>query len=136
MGSIRPLITITILGAVGVYLYTKINEGPVPNARLTNAVNQPPDGVPPLAATKGASLSTDSNAPAWPSSAPTVTPAPTTIPVARTDPPANKSTANNSGAATPNTAKTSATVPTIPDLPELPPLPNATSALKENPAPI
>jgi len=106
MGSIRPLITITILGAVGVYLYTKINEGPVPNARLTNAASQSPDGVPPLAATKGASLSTDNNAPAWPSAVPAVTPPPTTIPVASTNPAANKSTGNNSGAATSSAAKT------------------------------
>src|SRR4051812_24343983 len=97
MGSIRPLITITILGAVGVYLYTKINEGPVPNARLLSAANQATDGVPPLSATKGASLSTDSTAPAWPATAPTVTPPAMATPLASADPAASKSTSTASG---------------------------------------
>src|SRR4051812_37884925 len=96
MGSIRPLITITILAAVGVYLYTKINEGPMPHAGLTGATNQPHDGVPPLSATKGASLSTDSAAPAWPATAPSAAPpAATAIPVASADSGANKSSPNS-----------------------------------------
>src|SRR5690349_13569729 len=120
MGSIRPLITIAILGAVGVYLYTKINEGPTPNARLTSAANQPPDGVPPLSATKGASLSTDSNAPAWPSTAPAIAAPAAATPIATTDPSANKSSATTAGVASSNAKTASATVPPLPDLPELP----------------
>jgi LysM repeat protein len=128
MGSIRPLITIAILGAVGVYLYTKINEGPVPNARLLSAANQSPDGVPPLSATKGASLSTDSAAPAWPATAPPTASAPATAnPIASADATTNKSTSNTSALASAGAKTTSPTVPPIPDLPELPPLPGATT---------
>src|SRR3954454_19861746 len=129
MGSMRPLITIAILVAVGVYLYTKINEGPVPNARLLSAANQSPDGVPPLSATKGASLSTDSAAPAWPTTAPPTTSVPaTTNPTASADATANKSTSNTSALASAGAKPTSPTVPPIPDLPELPPLPGAATA--------
>ena len=51
MSSIRPLVTITILVVVGVFLFRKINEGP---ARLTpaaeNALQSAPQvEVPPLA---------------------------------------------------------------------------------------
>ena len=72
MGSIRPLVTITILLGVGVYLYMKINEGPVPTRAGANGVGQSPDGVPTITGTKGASLAAESGAPAWPSTAPSM----------------------------------------------------------------
>src|SRR3972149_6542388 len=51
MSSIRPLITITILVAVGVFLFTKINEGPVPlPAEMDDALERAPaTDIPPLA---------------------------------------------------------------------------------------
>ena len=58
MGSIRPLVTITILAVVGAYLYVKINEGPAPSRAAANAT-QAPEGVPPLTGTKGSSLAAD-----------------------------------------------------------------------------
>jgi LysM repeat protein len=106
MGSIRPLVTITILAVVGAYLYMKINEGPVPHPGA-NAVGQAPDGVPPLTGAKGTSLAADSAAPAWPSSAPATSP-----------PPA--ATTSTTPAAT-TLAKDG--LPAVPAIPELPPLP-------------
>ena len=67
MGSIRPLVTITILAIVGAYLYVKINEGPAPTRAGANSLSQSPDGVPPLTGIKGTSLAAESGAPAWPS---------------------------------------------------------------------
>jgi LysM repeat protein len=120
MGSIRPLITIAILGGVGVYLYIKINEGPVPHAGAANASNQSASGVPPLANTKGTSLAADSSAPAWPSTATASTPpssaaAPATLSTNQALPPAS-AIASNSGATKDN-------MPAVPAIPELPPLP-------------
>src|SRR4051794_41948395 len=93
MGSIRPLVTITILGVVGAYLYLKINEGPVPTRAGTNALSQSLEGVPPLTSAKGTSLAAESSAPAWPPSAastiPPITPAPA---AAHTSPPATATT--------------------------------------------
>ena len=67
MSSFRPLFTIAILGAVGVYLYIKINEGPAKPRGYSTAANQMQEGVPPLAATGGgATLAQDNAAPAWP----------------------------------------------------------------------
>jgi LysM repeat protein len=108
MGSIRPLVTITILAVVGAYLYVKINEGPVPMHAGANGVGQAPDGVPPLTGTKGStSLAADSGAPAWPSTAPATSP-----------PPA--ATTSTTPAAT-TLAKDG--LPAVPAIPELPPLP-------------
>lgn len=45
MSSIRPLVTITILVVVGVFLFTKINEGP---ARTDGGAETTADGVPAL----------------------------------------------------------------------------------------
>jgi LysM repeat protein len=68
MSSIRPLVTITILVVVGVFLFTKINEGP---ARLKPEADgalesAPPVDVPPLACapTHPTTLSS-STAPKW-----------------------------------------------------------------------
>src|SRR4051795_1926445 len=83
MGSIRPLVTITILVVVGAYLYVKINEGPAPaRPGAANNLSQTPDGVPPLTGAKGASLAADSGAPAWPSSAASSPPPISTAPSA------------------------------------------------------
>ncbi len=51
MSSIRPLITITILVVVGVFLFTKINQGPARLAPETDKAleSAPPVDVPPLA---------------------------------------------------------------------------------------
>src|SRR3954468_9427041 len=125
MGSIRPLVTITILVIVGAYLYVKINKGPVQQHAGNSASNQSPDGVPPLSATKGASLSTDSAAPAWPAGAPSVTPPATSIPVATADANTTKSSAAPRLAS--NADKNSSpAVPPIPELPELPAVPGLT----------
>jgi LysM repeat protein len=113
MGSIRPLVTIAILGVVGVYLYIKINEGPVPTRASANAVGQSPDGVPPLTGTKGTSLAAETGAPAWPSTAPATTPP---APAATTSTPPK----TGSPAAT-TLAKDG--LPAVPAIPELPPLP-------------
>ena len=114
MGSIRPLITITILGIAGVLLYIKINEGPVPTRAGANAVGQSPDGVPPLTGTKGTSLAAETGAPAWPSTAPATTPPPASLAPAATTP------KTGSPAAT-TLAKDG--LPAVPAIPELPPLP-------------
>jgi LysM repeat protein len=116
MGSIRPLVTITILVVVGAYLYVKINEGPTPHAGAANALN------PSLAAAnaKGTSLAADNTAPAWPSTAGTS--APPSSAVAPGTPSANQPLPPAS-----TTASTSGTpkdgMPAVPAIPELPPLP-------------
>jgi LysM repeat protein len=65
MSSIRPLVTITILLVVGVFLYTKINQAPGQSASGTDgtALEAPADGVPALA-TGGATDSAESLTPA------------------------------------------------------------------------
>lgn len=123
MGSIRPLITITILVVVGAYLYVKINEGPIrPHAGANEAFNQPPDGVPPLATTNGASLASDSAAPPWPPAASVAAPTASSNPVA----PAPAGSAPSVS----DTAKDN--LPAVPAIPELPELPAATDV---SPAP-
>src|SRR3954466_1331431 len=112
MGSIRPLVTITILAVVGVYLYVKINEGPAATHAGANGVGQAPDGVPPLTGTKGTSLAADSAAPAWPSTAPAIPP-----PRAATT-----STTPAAGSPGPGTLAKGG-LPAVPAIPELPPLP-------------
>lgn len=128
MGSIRPLVTITILVVVGAYLYVKINEGPVqPRMGANNTLNQPPDGVPPLTATRGASLATESGTPAWPSTASSVAP-PTSVsatpPTAASIPPL----ASTNGSAPPATGTSNDSFPAVPPIPELPELPNTNVA--------
>lgn len=113
MGSIRPLITITILVVVGAYLYVKINEGPTPHASASNQSSA-------AATAKGTSLAADNNAPAWPSTAATSAPpssaAPPATPSANQPLPPASTTASTSG-----TAKDG--MPSVPAIPDLPPLP-------------
>src|SRR5436190_23219271 len=117
MGSIRPLVTITILVVVGAYLYVKINEGPsATRPGAANNLSQTPDGIPPLTGTKGASLAADSGAPAWP---PTAASTPPPIPTAPSATTSNSATANSPAATM--TAKNNLTA--VPAIPELPPLP-------------
>jgi LysM repeat protein len=116
MSSIRPLITITILVAVGVFLFTKINDGPVPlPPEMENSLEQASAvGVPPLAADSSSTLAP---APAWsdPSSGASTsvaaiepTPSPTTLPTATVEPVA------------PQTL--TAAPADLPPIPELPPV--------------
>ncbi|HVT27638.1 MAG TPA: LysM peptidoglycan-binding domain-containing protein [Lacipirellulaceae bacterium] len=122
MSSIRPLVTITILVVVGAYLYVKINQGPMqPHTGANTPWSQSPDGVPPLSATKGASLAADTTAPAWPSTAAPVAP-PTTVPTASSNP-----SATSAAPATVSNSSTKDGLPAVPPIPELPPLP-ATAA--------
>jgi LysM repeat protein len=118
MGSIRPLVTITILVVVGAFLYVKINEGPVKTRTGDNkTLDQAPDGVPPLATTKGTTLAAESTAPAWPSGTAATTPAPfSPAPATAGAPAATKKETDNLPA-----------VPPIPELPELPATTNLAS---------
>jgi LysM repeat protein len=131
MASIRPLITITILVVVGAYLYVKINEGPVqPRAGAGGASNQPPDGVPPLAATKNASLASEGSPAAWPPAPVAITPSQTTV-AASTN--AASASVPATGSATGASGGMKQSVPSVPTIPDLPPLPaapdiNATAA--------
>jgi LysM repeat protein len=129
MSSIRPLVTIIILVAVGAFLYVKINEGPVappvPGEKET-AQSQSPEDVPPLAATSGAPAVEASTAPLWPATAaavPAVSAAePSTVNVSATDalaPPLANSATADVAAGTP---------PAVPAIPELPAMPATTNA--------
>lgn len=128
MGSIRPLVTITILVVVGAYLYVKINEGPAQtHAGATNAWNPSPEGVPPLGTTKGASLAADNAAPAWPSTTTSIaSPPATTAPPAVANPFPTTANENSASSATAKLAKDG--FPTVPPIPELPPLAGMTDA--------
>lgn len=112
MSSIRPFVTITILVAVGVFLFTKINEGPAPLPPEVESMLDTAPGVevPPLA---GDLASTGlPAAPSW------------------NDPPAATGSATVAAPAMPPTTLT-AEVPTtmqstapaeLPPIPELPPV--------------
>ena len=68
MGSIRPLITITILAVVGAYLYVKINEGPVQtHVGATNAGTSLPRVFRPWPARTAHRSPPIALHPAWPS---------------------------------------------------------------------
>ena len=109
MGSIRPLVTITILVVVGAYLYVKINEGPTPHAGAANQSS-------PATNAKGTSLAADNTAPAWPSTAATPAPPSRAAPSANQPLPPASTTASTSS--TPKDG-----MPAVPAIPELPPLP-------------
>jgi len=103
MSSIRPLVTITLLGIAAVFLYTKINEGPAHVAPVPSATFSSPavDGAPPLAATSP-------GGPAWADSTATTTPAAPQWAGAVTDEAPDDTTATG-----------------VPPIPELPPLASA-----------
>jgi LysM domain len=117
MNSIRPLVTITILTIVAVFLFMKINQAPLrPVADIgADAATQTAAGVPPLSgvgansetAANGRAAAADSAAPVWPGV-----------------PGAADSTATSVDAAGVNVPS----MPAIPELPDLAPLPDATSA--------
>jgi LysM repeat protein len=145
MNSIRPLITISILIAVGVFLYTKINENPAHLVPDANDAAQSASGVPPLTtpmpvANGPASLTpspawngdmaSSGTAPQWPSSsadASKTCPVPPPLtggstsssPSSIAGPPASSSTA-----ITPD----SLSLPEVPKIPDLPPFPSASEA--------
>ena len=123
MGSIRPLVTITILVVVGAYLYVKINAGPMQtHAGASTGMNQSPDGVPPLTATRGASLATETGAAAWPPATLPVTQPPLTgmAPAAGSSNPVGPPSTSSLPTIT-SAAKDS--LPSVPPIPALPPLP-------------
>src|SRR4029078_5868177 len=97
MGSIRPLVTITILAVVGAYLYVKINEGPAPTrAGAANSLSHSPWGVPRWTGTKGTSLAAEGGAPTWPSTAAPATPtSPSATPAAASVNSLTESTTNS-----------------------------------------
>lgn len=134
MSSIRPLITIAIIVAAGVFMFTKINEGPAPVPPAADQALElaPGADIPPLST---------AGAPAWqdpPSSAPSSDAAtPPTAPpmtLSAENPP---TTAPAEKIEVPKTAD----VPPIPDLPPMTVAP-ATTAEKtapratETPAPL
>jgi LysM repeat protein len=133
MSSIRPLITITILVVVGVFLFTKINEGPARLAPETGGAleNAPPVDVPPLASAPtdpttlpqasepkwdGGATAASEPAPQWANE--NADSAPATVPVPM--------------AGSPTVAETATGLPPIP---ELPPLASAPEPKAEAPAP-
>ncbi|MCC7475388.1 MAG: LysM peptidoglycan-binding domain-containing protein [Pirellulales bacterium] len=149
MSSLRPLFTIAILGAIGVYLYTKINEGPHPQrGNELGTATLSAEGVPSLAATGGgATLNQDNTAPAWPTppaatanAQPALPPATAAINSANSSdaaapPAANHAQGNSSQAAATGSGSGSASgsaglpeVPPIPALPQLPMAPDASAA--------
>lgn len=125
MGSIRPVVTITVLLIVGAFLYSKINEGPARQAGAPGASKQLSEGVPPLNTNGGsASLAQDSAAPAWP---PSNSPAPS----AAKSPGATPADVNSGAPAlslapsgAPSTEPAKDGMPEVPPIPELPELPS------------
>jgi LysM repeat protein len=145
MNSIRPLITISILIAAGVFLYTKINENPARLVPEGGEAAQTQSGVPPLGAPMqggapngpGALTPSAANdaAPQW--SAP-IADSEKTCPVApAAAPPAKFELMSKLDAASkPSAALTpdSIGLPEVPKIPDLPPLP-ATPEAAASPAP-
>jgi LysM repeat protein len=127
MSSIRPLITITILVAVGVFMFMKINEGPVALPPETEAAleQSAATDLPPLTPTTDATA-----APAWndPSNAATATHpqvvegASESVAAAPLVPPVSLPSDN----ATASVSQESTVASTPADLPPIPELPPAT----------
>jgi LysM repeat protein len=159
MNSIRPLITISILIAAGVFLYTKINENPAHLVPEVNDVAQNTSpGVPPLAtapggaangpesltpspAWNGATSSPGGAAPQWPASDPSKTCPVPQLPggTASSGPPSTTNPATSSSTAISPDSLSLPEVPKIPDLPSFPTTPEvstsptAPSGLANNP---
>ncbi len=125
MSSIRPLITITIILAVGVFLFMKINEGPAPlPAEVDAALERAPAAeIPPLStATNPPPTWSDSprgaseSSPQWAEGA--TESVSSTLPTA---PPTNLPTDDPQAIAPQQSSLASAPV-AVPPIPELPPL--------------
>lgn len=114
MSSIRPLVTITVLVAVGVFFFTKINEGPVPLPPDANETLDPAlDAiVPPLTAD-----STKSSLPPTPSWSEPVAPAAAATPIIPPAVPPTSLTAETSTIPLSTPAVESSGLPPIPELP-------------------
>jgi LysM repeat protein len=149
MSSIRPLVTITILVVVGVFLYTKINEGPARSAAEIGgaAADSSATGVPALAtpgssdgtasltpAPWGGSSNADSNAaPQWAGGvSDTADSAPPTLDF----PPAGtaRATAGETAAADGVDDPSLPALPAIPELPSFAPTDNETDSAISSPA--
>lgn len=112
MSSIRPLVTITILVAVGVFLFTKINEGPLPLPPETDSSLEqaPAVDIPPLAGDTAPTALP--SAPSWndsSSSTAAVTPLP----------PSTQTTESSTSAAPQTLQSEPAELPPIPELPSV-----------------
>ena len=143
MGSIRPVVTITVLLIVGAFLYSKINEGPARQAGGPGAGNQLSEGVPPLNTNGGsASLAQDSSAPAWPpanSPAPPAANAPGTMPAnADSGAPGLSLVPGSAPSSEPSIETAKDGMPEVPPIPELPELPSTatTSTPTAQPTPL
>jgi len=104
MKSIRPLVTITILTVVGVFLYFKIQEAPEVSSSSHSAWELTP-GVPALDGT--VSPDPNSGPPAWNPPPPQV----------------NAAVSNSSAALARPAPESPADLPAIPEIPELPQIP-------------
>lgn len=125
MNSLRPLITIAILGVVGVLLYVQINKGPArhDHGHADAGHDHAVEGVPPLAATVGSPASDAGTAPKWPTTAPPL--ASTSQPA----PPVVQPVPLAADTAIPE-------MPAIPALPEVSPMPQPVTPSAANPAPL
>jgi LysM repeat protein len=123
MNSIRPLLTITILVVAGVFLYVKINEGPVKSGVANDAwQNLPSDGVPPLNSTAPPSAAASGGmAPAWPAATAATTPAP--MPVASATPPVAATASEVPSDSTSSSGNGPEKLPAVPEIPKLPDAP-------------
>jgi LysM repeat protein len=122
MGSIRPLVTITIIIVVGVYLYVKINEGPVRPVASTAESWKSEADVPPLDSTAAAPATTGAMAPSWPANASAT---PTAELGSNTLGPSGV-TSTQLSPPTADVATVAQTLPAVPAIPELPALPSTT----------
>jgi len=116
MSSIRPLVTITILVAVGVFMFTKINEGPAPlPPEMDSSLEQAPAiDIPPLASeTVPTPLP---SAPGWNDPSAVTTPLPPATPPTTL-------TADSSASAPPQPLNSGPA--DLPPIPELPPVATA-----------
>jgi LysM repeat protein len=132
MNSIRPLVTISILVAVGAFLYVKINQGPVgPPVPGVNRLSpsQTPVDVPPLAATANAPTADATTAPLWPATAMAVSPA-ASANASATDIPGTDALAPPLANVTPMVGNVAAGMPpAVPAIPELPAIPIGSDAM-------
>jgi LysM repeat protein len=153
MSSIRPLITISILIAAGVFLYTKINENPAHLVPDANEAAQDASGVPPLTppiassapngpasltpgpAWNGTANSTGESAPKW-SNADAEKTCPVPAPLAGAPASGSSMSAPGSTAAAPAAiTPDSLSLPEVPKIPDMPLLPAAPEASNTPSAP-